>query len=44
VNKEKAAEYNTKYKKNYINRPENRDNYKELNKQYVEKCYKQKGR
>ena len=36
-NKEKAAEYNRTYKKDYINRPENRDKYKELNKKYVEK-------
>ena len=42
ANKEKAAEYNRTYKKEYINRPENRDNYKELNKQYVEKYNKQK--
>ena len=42
ANKEKAAEYNRKYKKDYINRPENRDKYKELNKKYVEKHYKQK--
>jgi hypothetical protein len=27
--------YNKKYKKDYVNRPENRENYKELNKQYV---------
>jgi hypothetical protein len=32
ANKEKAAEYNRKYKKVYINRPENRDKYKDLNK------------
>ena len=37
ANKEKAAEYNRAYKKDYINRPENRDKYKELNKKYVEK-------
>ena len=36
-NKEKAAEYNRTYKKDYINRPENKDNYKELDKRYVEK-------
>ena len=41
-NKEKAAEYNRTYKKDYINRPENRDKYKELNKQHVEKYNKQK--
>ena len=42
ANKEKAAEYNRTYKKDYINRPENRDKYKELNKKYVEKYNKQK--
>jgi hypothetical protein len=42
ANKEKAAEYNRAYKKDYINRPENRDKYKELNKKYLEKYYKQK--
>ena len=42
ANKEKAAEYNRTYKKDYINRPENKDKYKELNKQYVEKYNKQK--
>ena len=42
ANKEKAAEYNRTYKKEYINRPENRDKYKELNKKYVEKYNKQK--
>ena len=41
ANKEKAAEYNRKYKKDYINRPENRDKYKELNKMYVNKYKKQ---
>ncbi len=34
-NKEKADEYNRTYKKDYINRPENREKYKELNKKYV---------
>ena len=42
ANKEKAAEYYRTYKKDYINRPENRDKYKELNKKYVEKYNKQK--
>ena len=42
ANKEKAAEYNRKYKKGYINRPENREKYKELNKQYVARHNKQK--
>ncbi len=28
ANKEKAAEYNRIYKKNYVNRPENKDKYK----------------
>ena len=42
ANKEKAAEYNRTYKKDYVNRPENRDKYKELNKQHVEKYNKQK--
>ncbi len=41
INKEKAAEYNRTYKKDYINRPENRDKYKELNKKYVQKYKKQ---
>ena len=30
-NKEKADEYNRTYKKEYVNRPENREKYKELN-------------
>ena len=42
ANKEKAAEYNRTYKKDYINRPENREKYKELNKQYVARHNKQK--
>jgi hypothetical protein len=42
ANKEKAAQYNREYKKDYINRPENKDKYKELNKKYVEKYNKQK--
>lgn len=41
-NKEKADEYNRTYKKDYINRPENRQKYMELNKRYVEKYNKQK--
>ena len=41
ANKEKAAEYNRFYKKNYVNRPENKDRYKELNKMYVNKFRKQ---
>ena len=36
-NKEKADKYNREYKKDYINRPENRDKYKELNIKYVKK-------
>ena len=39
---QKAAEYNRKYKKDYINRPENKEKYKELNKKHVEKYNKQK--
>ncbi len=42
ANKEKASKYNRAYKKDYINRPENRDKYKELNRKYVEKYNKQK--
>ena len=42
ANKEKAAEYNRTYKKDYINRPENRDKYKELNRKNVEKYNKQR--
>ena len=41
ANKEKAAEYNRTYKKDYVNRPENKDRYKELNKTYVNKFRKQ---
>ena len=41
ANKEKAAEYNRTYKKDYINRPENKDRYKELNKMHVNKYRKQ---
>ncbi len=41
ANKEKAAEYNRTYKKDYINRPENRDRYKELNKMHANKFRKQ---
>jgi DNA-binding transcriptional regulator YbjK len=41
ANKEKAAEYNRTYKKDYVNRPENKDRYKELNKMYVNKFRKQ---
>jgi hypothetical protein len=40
--KEKAAEYNRTCKKDCINRPENREKYKELNKQYVARHNKQK--
>ena len=36
-NKEKTRVYNKEYKKDYINRPENRDRYKELNRKHVEK-------
>ena len=42
ANKEKAAQYNREYKKDYINRPENREKYKELNKKNVDKYNKQK--
>ena len=42
ANKEKAAEYNRTYKKEYVNRPENREKYRELNKKYVERHNKQK--
>ena len=42
ANKDKAAEYNRTYKKDYMNRPENKDKYKVLNKKYVEKYNKQK--
>jgi hypothetical protein len=35
--KGKAAEYNITYKKDYINRPENKEKYNELNKTCVEK-------
>ncbi len=41
ANKEKAAEYNRTYKKDHINRPENKDKYKELNKMHVNKFRKQ---
>ena len=41
ANKEKAAEYNRTYKKDYVNRPENKDRYKEFNKMYVNKFRKQ---
>ena len=41
ANKEKAAEYNRTYRKDYINRPENKDKYKELNKMNVNKFRKQ---
>jgi len=43
ANKEKSLQYNREYKKDYINRPENKDKYKELNKMYVNK-YKEKQR
>jgi hypothetical protein len=36
-NKDEADKHNREYKKDYINRPENRNKYKELNKKYVEK-------
>ncbi len=39
--KEKAVEYNRTYKKDHINRPENKDRYKELNKMHVNKFRKQ---
>ena len=42
ANKEKAAEYNRTYKKEYINRPENKEKYKELNRKNVERHNKQK--
>ena len=42
ANKEKADKYNREYKKDYINRPENKEKYKELNKKHVEKYNKQK--
>ena len=41
ANKEKVAEYNRTYKKDYINRPENKDKYKEINKMHVNKFRKQ---
>ncbi len=31
ANEEKAAQYNRECKKDYINRPENKEKYKELN-------------
>ena len=37
ANKEKAAEYNRTYKKDYINRPENKEKYKKLNLENVKK-------
>ncbi len=40
ANKEKA-EYNRTYQKDYINRPENKDKYKELKKMHVNKFRKQ---
>ncbi len=40
ANKEKAAEYNRTYKKDCINRPENKDKCKELNKMHVNKFRK----
>ena len=36
-NKEHAAEYNRKYKKEFINREENKEKYKVLNRQHVNK-------
>jgi hypothetical protein len=41
-NKEKADKYNREYKKDYTNRPENKEKYKELNRKNVEKHNKQK--
>jgi hypothetical protein len=41
ANKKKSEEYNRTYKKDYINRPENKDKYKELNKRHVNKFRKQ---
>jgi hypothetical protein len=41
ANKEKAAQYNREYKKDSINRPENKEKYKELNKLHVNKFRKQ---
>lgn len=42
ANKEKADKYNREYKKDYINRPENRDKYKELNRKNVERHNRKK--
>ena len=36
-NKEKADKYNREYKKDYINRPENKEKYKELNLKNVKR-------
>jgi hypothetical protein len=36
-NKEKADKYNREYKKDYINRPENKEKYKKLNIQNVKR-------
>ena len=37
ANKEKAAEYNRNYKKEYINRPENKEKYKKINLENVKR-------
>ncbi len=42
ANKEQSLAYNRTYKKDYINRPENRDKYKELNRKYVNEHNKNK--
>ncbi len=41
-NREHAMEYNKTYKKDYVNRKENKEKYDELNRQYVNKHNKQK--
>ena len=41
ANKDKAAECNRTYKKDYINRPENKDRHKEFKKMHVNKFRKQ---
>lgn len=42
ANKEKADKYNREYKKDYINRPENKEKYKKLNKINVANYNKRK--
>ena len=37
LNRESAMEYNRTYKKVYVNRPENKERYDELNRHYVNK-------